>query len=107
MHSSLASLILLLLQVYVSKNGQELTGRDAYKQYKKVKCFSILKNNKDTSTFSWFILCSYIRFGKKNLCSYMKTIYPPFCLIIALGNELLCNLNTVTVGIVYSIASAW
>jgi len=23
-------------QVYVSKNGQELTGRDAYRQYKKV-----------------------------------------------------------------------
>ena len=26
-----------VLQVYVSKNGQELSGRDAYKQYKKVK----------------------------------------------------------------------
>ena len=49
-----------VLQVYVSKNGQELSGRDAYKQYKKVKGLSTLNNGKDAFTFSWFILCSYM-----------------------------------------------
>jgi hypothetical protein len=44
-----------LLQVYVSKNGQELSGRDAYRQYKKVKGLSILNNRKDAFTFSWFL----------------------------------------------------
>lgn len=58
-YSFIICFIKFVLQVYVSKNGQELTGRDAYKQYKKVKCFSILNNYKYIFTFPG-LFCAHI-----------------------------------------------